>query len=137
MIVTLCGSTKFMDSFHRANVELTKRGLSVFSVAMSSQGDFAPNPTEKTILDLVHLDKILTADAVFVVGEGLGPNASLYIGKSTAREIVWADMHRKPIVAMALRHDWDDAAQRLKYQAWDSRIVARAMNVLRELKEAM
>lgn len=89
--VCLCGSTRFVDQFHEANIELTKRGISVITIAMVVEPD---KPGLKELLDLVHFNKILRADAVVVVGTG-------YIGHSTAREILWADMQDRMIFGVA------------------------------------
>lgn len=47
--------------------------------------DTEKEPALKEVLDLVHFNKILRADAIVVVGPD-------YIGFSTAREILWANM---------------------------------------------
>src|SRR5580700_11149100 len=94
--VCLCGSTKFLDAFAEANVELTRRGLSVLTISMALPKESGEVKAEekplKELLDLVHFNKILRSDAVVVVGDG-------YIGFSTAREILWADMQGKPAYA--------------------------------------
>lgn len=108
--ICLCGSTRFLDQFDQANRELTKCGLSVISISMclpkKEQGS-QEDANLKGLLDLVHLNKILRADAVFVVGDG-------YIGRSTAREILWAEMQGKAIVKLAARETWDELVYRLK-----------------------
>ncbi len=91
--VCLCGSTRFIEGFHHVNRELTKRGYSVISISFAAEKDAAGNEKEqhvKELLDLVHFNKILRSDAVVIVGDG-------YIGFSTAREILWAQMQGKPI----------------------------------------
>ena len=84
----MCGSTRYAAQFAEANVELTKRGLSVITVSMYLPRDMKTGDQKdqglKDYLDLVHLNKILMADAIFVVGE------DGYIGRSTAKEILWA-----------------------------------------------
>lgn len=73
--VCLCGSLRFLDDFHAANEELTKRGLSVITISLLK----GQAPTHsRDLTDLVHLNKILRSDAVFVVGPG-------YVGRATAR----------------------------------------------------
>lgn len=121
--ITLCGSTRFLDSFNEANVELAKRGFSVFSISlampkgtyMTREGNFWAAMSEeeapglKDYLDLVHFNKILRSDAVFVVGNG-------YIGRSTAREILWAEMHGKPILwQFDYSNNWDEAAAAIRF----------------------
>ena len=109
MLVCLCGSTRFINQFHEANVELTKRGLGVVSISMAMPKE-RPDDGLKELLDIVHFDKILRADAVFIVGDG-------YIGHSTAREILWARMQRKPIITQWSSPDWDTTARRIKNRA--------------------
>lgn len=96
-LVCLCGSTRFLGEFGTANVELTKRGLSVITISMCLEKNAAgenARPEDnglKELLDLVHLNKIMRSDIVLVVGDG-------YIGRSTAREILWAEMQGKNIL---------------------------------------
>lgn len=101
--ICLCGSTRFRAKFDEANRELTKRGLSVISISFALEKDAAGNekePAVKELLDLVHFNKILRADAVVIVSD-----ASSYIGFSTSREILWAEMQGKVIIGMP-GHDW-------------------------------
>jgi len=105
--VCLCGSTKYLEDFHEANVQLTRRGFSVITISEALRRDDEQNSGLKKILDLVHLNKILRSDVVAVVGPG-------YVGESTAREILWADMQGKRIV---LLHDLKDAAEGIDYDA--------------------
>jgi len=97
IIVTLCGSARFENEFIVANRELGRCGIPVFGLSCLPR-DREPDAGvkadgyEKTMLDLVHLQKILAATHVLVVGDG-------YIGQSTAREIVWAKLHRIPVLA--------------------------------------
>jgi hypothetical protein len=124
--VCLCGSTRFIDDFNRANIELTKRGLSVITISMALPKNEQGSEEEvglKKFLDLVHLNKILRADAIFVVGDG-------YIGESTAREILWAEMHGKSIVEQRRCHSWDNAAHCIRSSSWFSSIVPNAKRVL-------
>lgn len=88
MKVCLCGSTRFMDQFHAANVALSLAGHIVYSVATSTKGDFQPTEEQKLALDMVHLQKIDESEAVMVVG--LQEDGSTYIGESTRREIMYA-----------------------------------------------
>ncbi len=115
--VCLCGSTKYMDAFNEANVELTKRGFSVITISMAlpkKSGQLKPEDEGlKNYLDLVHLNKVLRSDAVFVVGPG-------YIGYSTAREILWTDMQGKRVLLQWMCKntegaiDWNAAAVALR-----------------------
>lgn len=98
MRITLCGSTRFMDEFHKANVELTLQGHVVYSVATSVKGDFQPTEEQKQLLDLVHLKKIDNSDAIFVIDQ------DGYIGDSTRREILWAKLSNKKVIYQS-NHD--------------------------------
>lgn len=126
--VCLCGSAKFIDAFHQADVELTKRGLSVItiSMAMPKNEQTADEAALKELLDLVHFNKILRADAVFIVGDG-------YIGRSTARQIMWAEMQSKPVIAKVDCESWDEAANRVRHRIVDTYIYPRARARLAEL----
>lgn len=107
--VCLCGSTRFIDGFNEANVELTKRGLSVITISMALPKNEQGTEEEtalKLYLDLVHLNKILRADAILVVGPG-------YFGVSTAREILWAKMQGKMMLRSMLYDTWDLVARDL------------------------
>lgn len=124
--ICLCGSTKFLDQFEEANKELSKRGLSVITISMSLPKNEQGNEDEtalKELLDLVHFNKILRSDAVFIVGDG-------YIGRSTSREILWADMQGKPIIEFRDTHSWDNAVHVLRTGYWDPSIVSRAKHKL-------
>lgn len=109
--ICLCGSTRFVEDFQIANIELTKRGYSVITISMAMprqpDGSHEENGL-KEVLDLVHLNKILRADAVFIVGTG-------YIGRSTAREILWAQMQGKPIFWQTAMHGWDHLAIEMRH----------------------
>lgn len=107
MRITLCGSTRFAEEFKNWNSLLTLAGHSVYSVAMTMRqaGDVGKDHLEvvsdeqKTVLDLVHLDKISNSDAILVL------NVDGYIGESTRREILWAAMHGKSIFAIETGND--------------------------------
>jgi hypothetical protein len=85
MVVTLCGSTKFKDTFIDQNKKLTKEGIVVLSVGWFSHAeDEKPTEDEKIILDVLHLRKIDISVAILVL------NINQYIGESTKREIAYA-----------------------------------------------
>lgn len=125
-VVCLCGSTRFAAQFNEANRELSKRGLSVISISMclpkTEQGSES-DPALKELLDLVHLNKIMRSDAVFVVGDG-------YIGRSTAREILWAEMQGKPVIQQVEVHNWDNAAHCLKHGCFGTGVFPKARAAL-------
>jgi hypothetical protein len=101
MKICLCGSTRFMDQFNAVNQLLTLQGHIVYSVAYASSQHRNDGITDeqKIALDLVHLRKIMESDAIVVVG--LQENGSMYIGDSTRREIMWANLWNKST------HFWD------------------------------
>ena len=84
-IVCLCGSTRFMEAFQKANREESLKGNIVLTVEIVAyDGATDPqraNPEEKRILDELHLRKIELADEILVL------NVGGYIGESTKREI--------------------------------------------------
>lgn len=98
MRITLCGSTRFKKEYQEANTRLSQAGHIVYTIAWAKEDESAATPDEKmdpTIkenLDLVHLSKILNSDAIVIVSDG-----SNYVGSSTRREIVWAQMHQKAV----------------------------------------
>lgn len=98
MKITLCGSTRFKDEFVRYNTELSLRGHVVYSIAWAKEDESSAGSgikmDEKTKqnLDLVHLAKILNSDMIVIVSDG-----SNYVGDSTRREIVWAQMNGKAV----------------------------------------
>jgi hypothetical protein len=95
MKICLCGSTRFMDQFHAANVALSLAGHIVYSVATSTKGDFQPSEDQKIALDAVHLSKIEESDAIMVVGHQ--EDGTTYIGDSTRREIMFARLREKDV----------------------------------------
>ncbi len=124
--VCLCGSTKFIDAFNKANIELTKRGLTVITISMClprNEQDNQEDESLKELLDLVHLNKIMKADAVFIVGTG-------YFGRSTAREILWAEMHGKPVIRQGECHSWDNAARMLRSGSYGTDVFPKAREKL-------
>jgi hypothetical protein len=94
-IITLCGSTRFYESFQRANFELTMRGIIVLSVGFYPHAEQAwgakehgetigVSPEQKEALDVLHFDKIRMSDGIFVL------NVDGYVGDSTRNEIACA-----------------------------------------------
>ena len=92
-VITLCGSTRFKDEFLEAQKRLTLEGNIVISVGLfgHSGDDVVWTEGVKDMLDRQHLAKIDLADEIFVV------NVGGYIGKSTRREIAYADYRGKSI----------------------------------------
>ena len=97
MIVCLCGSTRFMDAFFRANYEETMSGRIVLSVgAYPNAGGIhgqtvGCTPEQKIMLDALHKRKIDLADEILVL------NVGGYIGESTRSEIEHARKRGKKI----------------------------------------
>ncbi len=94
MIITLCGSSRFADAFHLANMHFTMMGHVVLSLGVFGHadqpmgakyltGDGVPS-RQKEELDKLHFQKIDMADVVVVV------NVGDYIGPSTMKEIEYA-----------------------------------------------
>lgn len=118
MIVTLCGSVRFEEDFHEANLELARRGITCYSLVVwpsqgtdaSERGAALDGNYDKLMLDLGYLRKIAVSDAILVLGDG-------YIGQSTAREILWAHMNGKRLVSQADpvgRLDWPEIECQLR-----------------------
>lgn len=81
MIITLCGSIRFLHLFDAWNEALSCAGHAVFSLGMRSRPDSRPTEEDKAVLDAVHKNKIAASDAVLVL------NRFAYIGESTMSEI--------------------------------------------------
>ena len=99
-VITLCGSSRFKEDFLRLQRELTLAGNIVLSLPFFSHADgkklFNSRSTEDferltEMLDEMHRQKIDMADEIFVV------NVDGYIGKSTKKEIEYAQSQNKPI----------------------------------------
>jgi hypothetical protein len=95
MRLTLCGSARFEGMFHKWNKDLTLAGHTIYALAVyPSFMDGDKNwysEEQKTLLDLVHLDKILNSDGIVVI------DVNEYYGDSTRREITWARMQNKKV----------------------------------------
>ena len=85
-VVTLCGSTRFMDAFMETQKRLTLEGNIVISVGLfgHSGDDEVWAEGTKEMLDDMHKRKIDMADEIFVI------NVGGYIGASTRSEIEYA-----------------------------------------------
>lgn len=92
-VITLCGSTRFKESFYAVQKELTLAGYIVISVGLFGHSGDNEVWTDgiKTMLDDMHKRKIDMADEIFVINPGG------YIGSSTQSEIEYAREHNKPI----------------------------------------
>ena len=85
-VVTLCGSTRFKDTFMEVQKRLTLQGCIVISVGLFGHAGDEEVWTEgtKEMLDDMHKRKIDMADEIFVI------NVDSYIGSSTRSEIEYA-----------------------------------------------
>lgn len=94
-IVCLCGSTRFMGTFHAVGWTLTLDGYIVLTVGVckhaEDHGGEALGPDVADRLDELHKRKIDLSDWVYVL------NVDGYIGESTADEIEYAMTIGKPI----------------------------------------
>jgi hypothetical protein len=92
-VITLCGSTRFMDDFIVVQKKLTLEGNIVISVGLF--GHSGDNEVWakgiKEMLDDMHKRKIDMADEIFVI------NVGGYIGNSTRSEIEYAHKTNKPV----------------------------------------
>lgn len=96
-VVCLCGSTRFMDAFQKANLRETIEGNIVLSVGCNTKSDLdlmtLGKMTQRTKdkLDVLHLRKIDLADEILVL------NVDGYVGESTSNEVRYAQEHGKGI----------------------------------------
>lgn len=100
-IVCLCGSTRFGNFFHAANLRLTLAGEIVLSIGcdtkndadLAAAGELGHDMEQaKVDLDALHKRKVDLADYVHVVSDESG-----YFGNSTLSEIEYALAHGKPV----------------------------------------
>ncbi len=95
-VVTLCGSTRFMEAFHEAGWSETLKGHIVLSVGVSKHlppdhGGESLGQSVVEMLDELHWRKIDMSDEVLVL------NIGGYVGHSTGREIAYAESIGVPI----------------------------------------
>lgn len=99
-VITLCGSTRFKDTFMEAQKRLTLEGYIVISVGLfghSGDNEVWEGRDEDTLtrtkimLDDMHKRKIDMADEIYVI------NVDGYIGESTKSEIAYALEHGKRV----------------------------------------
>lgn len=101
-IVTLCGSTRFVEEFNSFRQYFTLKGQIVLSIEIVTTQAREEDPQHvnrpnKEMLDLLHLEKIKMSDYIFVINKGG------YIGESTQREIVFA--RSIDVVVEYMEHD--------------------------------
>jgi hypothetical protein len=91
-VVTLCGSSRFMEQYQAAMKSETLAGRIAIGMGMFGHRDgLDMDGPIKAMLDELHLRKIDLADEVLVV------NVGGYIGKSTLNEISYARQTGKPV----------------------------------------
>lgn len=89
--ITLCGSTRFEEDFHKEEARLTLQGNVVYSCAVFGHRGVPPTSEEKLMLDAVHFAKIANSEAIHVL------NRDGYVGESTRREVYAAAILGKKI----------------------------------------
>lgn len=96
-IICLCGSTRFMEAFHAANLRETLAGNIVLTIGCDTKSDTqlmlagVLSGEVKARLDELHLRKVDLADEVLIL------NVGGYIGDSTARELAYARAQGKAV----------------------------------------
>jgi hypothetical protein len=91
-IITLCGSTKFKKTFEEVNMKLTLLCKIILSPGCFIHTDnITITDNQKEKLDVLHKEKILMSDCIYVINE------DNYIGSSTKSEIEFAQYHNKPV----------------------------------------
>lgn len=106
-IITLCGSSRFCAEMAVMAWELEKLGAIVLGLHLlpdwyCKEKEYKPDDNGsihhigeqegvEDLMDALHFKKIEMSDSIFVV------NCNGYIGKSTAREIAYAEHIGKPI----------------------------------------
>lgn len=116
--ITLCGSSRFPEAFHLANLHFSLLGHQVFSLGcfghadeptgakfLTSDGDMTA--AEKQRLDRVHFRKIEMSDMIVVI------NVGDYIGTSTKREIAHAESLGKRVIYLYPRNDHKTPGEQL------------------------
>ena len=97
-IITLCGSTRFYETFLEVNNKLTAKGFIVLSIGVVLDETVMLDKSDlelEKMLDALHREKILMSDSIFVIDFGG------YIGKSTKGEIEFAEKHGKRIYRLS------------------------------------
>lgn len=94
-MITLCGSTKFVEEYRKAEDVLEKQGWAVMSVGSFPNAEGRRYDKEtKDQLDTLHKEKIAASDAIYVINPGG------YIGESTRGEIAYARILGKVIMSL-------------------------------------
>lgn len=96
-VVTLCGSTRFVEYFNEYRMKLTLQGEIVLGIELVVPQTHQQDPQHsdyetKIMLDELHKRKIDISDYILVL------NVGGYIGDSTRGEIEYAESTGKPVV---------------------------------------
>ena len=100
-IITLCGSTRFYETFLEVNNKLTAKGYIVLSIGVVKSAAVMldkSDPELEAMLDELHKEKIAMSDAIFVI------DVDGYVGESTKSEIEFAKKHNKRIYYLSERN---------------------------------
>ncbi|PYZ96517.1 hypothetical protein CR205_12435 [Alteribacter lacisalsi] len=91
-VITLCGSTKFKNTFREMEKKLTLEGHAVISLGFFEQSEgIEITPEQEAMFEKIHRRKIDIADEIYVI------DVDRYIGKSTAAEIEYAQNQGKAV----------------------------------------
>lgn len=90
-IITLCGSTKFKDTFESVAKIYTLNSFLVWMPEVWEHAGDKVDEHEKLRLNDVHRAKIKRSDSIFVI------NVGGYIGESTRNEIKYAESLGIPV----------------------------------------
>lgn len=91
-LITICGSSKYKDEILKANEILTMQNYIVFMQGVFIDGTTDLMEEELKQLDIIHKDKILMSDAIYVI------NKDNYIDDITKSYIEFAKEHNKEIL---------------------------------------
>ena len=97
-IVCLCGSTRFMDTFHAVGRQATLNGYIVLTICVCRYDggeDFGKDVANQ--LDELQRRKIDIADEIWII------KVDGYIGEGTQGEIEYAESHGKSILYIEIK----------------------------------
>lgn len=93
LVITLCGSTRFKETFEEWNRRLTLAGAIVLMPGVWHHYDGNElNEEDAKMAQSIHRHKILMSDLIFII------NKDNYIGENTKEEIKFADSIGIPII---------------------------------------
>lgn len=95
-VITLCGSTRFKDTFMKAAQDLTLDGHIVLMPNVFHHIDMPELTAEqKDMLDTLHKKKIDMSDCIVIIDDEI--DGQPYLGRSTRNERLYANMKNKPV----------------------------------------